>query len=96
MELFVFGRFRVKPGKEKEYEEALAEVVEASRKEAGCLEIYGYQSVKEGRLYYLHSKWKDEEAFEEHAGLAHTVKYIERAEKLIEHGLDVTRTHRIG
>jgi quinol monooxygenase YgiN len=96
MELFVFGRFRVKPGKEKEYEEALREVLEASRKEEGCLEIHGYRSVRDARLYYLHSRWENEEVFEEHARLAHTVKYLERVEELIEHELDVVRTVRIG
>jgi quinol monooxygenase YgiN len=96
MELFVFGRFRVKPGKEKEYEEALREVLEASRKEEGCLEIHGYRSVRDARLYYVHSRWKSEAAFDEHAKLAYTVKYLERVEELIEHELDVTRTVRIG
>jgi quinol monooxygenase YgiN len=95
MELFVFGRFYVKEGKEKEYEEALGEVLEASREEEGCLEIHGYRSVRDRRLYYIHSKWKDEEAFDLHARLPHTVNYLERAKQLIEHELDVTRTERI-
>jgi quinol monooxygenase YgiN len=96
MELFVFGRFYVKEGKEKEYEEALGEVLEASQKEEGCLEIHGYRSLRDRRLYYIHSKWKDEEAFDLHARLAHTVNYLERARELIEHELDVARTERIG
>jgi quinol monooxygenase YgiN len=96
MELFIFGRFRVGAGKEKEFEEAMQEVLEASREEAGCLEIHGYRSVRDGRLFYVHSRWKDEEAFEVHARMEHTVRFVERAEELIEHELDVTRAERIG
>ena len=96
MELFVFGRFHVKVGKEKAYAEALGEVLRASRGEEGCLEIHGYRSVRDARLYYIYSKWKSEAAFDEHARMAHTVKYLKRAEELIEHELDVARTVRIG
>jgi quinol monooxygenase YgiN len=96
MELFVFGRFHVGAGKEKEFAEALREVAVASREEAGCLEIHGYRSIRDARLFYVHSRWKDEEAFEVHARLPHTVKFLERAEELIDHELDVTRAERIG
>jgi quinol monooxygenase YgiN len=40
---------------------------------------------------YIHSRWVDEAAFELHATLPHTLRFLERAEKLIDHPLDVTR-----
>ncbi len=56
MELFIFGRFRVRAGEEEEFAEALREVVKASREEAGCLEIHGYRGVRDRRLFYVHSR----------------------------------------
>jgi len=96
MALYSFGRFHVHLGKEATFEEVLSEVLVASRAEAGCLEIHGYRSKRDGRLYYIHSRWRDEEAFDAHAKLPHTVKFLERVEALIDHPLDMTRTERIG
>ena len=59
MELYIFGRFLVLDGKESVFEAALGELVTATRAEAGCLEVHGYRGVRNARLYYLHSRWKD-------------------------------------
>ena len=96
MELYIFGRFHVLAGKGSAFEEALREVLVASREEAGCLDIHWFRSIRDRRLFYVHSRWRDEEAFEVHARLPHTVKFLERAEALIDHALDVTRAERIG
>ena len=96
MELYIFGRFHVRLGKEETFTEVLREVISASRREQGCLEINGYRSVRDERLFYLHSRWTNEDAFEAHAVMAHTVKFIDQAEALIDHPLDVSRTSRIG
>src|ERR1700756_5298847 len=81
MELYIFGRFLVLDGKESAFEEALGEVVTATRAEVGCLEVHGYRGVRNARLYYLHSRWKDVEVFEAHAPRepAETAPYWERA-----------------
>lgn len=96
MELFIFGWFHVVQGKENEFADALREVLRASREEAGCTEIHGYRAIRDARLFYVHSRWKDEEAFELHARLPHTVRFLATAERLSEHPLDVTRAERIG
>ena len=95
MGIYIFGRFRVRVGEEAGFAEALREVVAASREEPGCVEIHAYRGTRDGRLFYVHSRWRDEEAFEAHARLAHTVKFLECAEAAIEHALDVTRAERI-
>jgi quinol monooxygenase YgiN len=76
--------------------EALRDVVAPSREEPGCLGIHAFRSTRDPRLFYVHSRWKDEAAFEAHAALPHTVRFIERVEPLIDHPLDVTRAERIG
>jgi quinol monooxygenase YgiN len=95
MEIYIFGRFRVRVGEEAAFAEALREVVTASREEAGCVEIHGYRGMRDRRLFYVHSRWRDEEAFEAHARLPHTVRFLQRAEAAIADGLDVTRAERI-
>ena len=95
MELYIFGRFLVLDGKESVFEDALRDVVTATRAEAGCLEVHGYRSVRNARLYYLHSRWKDVETFELHAKLPHTEKFLERVEKLLAEPRDVKRCERI-
>ena len=52
--------------------------------------IHGFRSTREPRLFYIHSRWVDEAAFDKHSGLPHTVEFLERAEALIDHPLDVT------
>lgn len=95
MELFIFGRFHTREGKEAAVADAIIEVTAASRAEPGCLGIHGYRSTRDPRLFYIHSRWVDEEAFELHARLQHTLRFIERVEQLIDHPLDVTRAKKI-
>lgn len=96
MELFIFGRFQARPGDERAVEEALRDVVGPSREEAGCLSIQAFRSTRDRRLFYIHSRWVDEAAFDHHATLPHTVRFIERVQALIDHPLDVTRARLVG
>jgi quinol monooxygenase YgiN len=91
VELFIFGRFHARPGNEPAVETALQTVVAASREEAGCLGIHAFRSARDPQLFYIHSRWVDEAAFDLHATLPHTVRFIEDVERLIDHPLDVTR-----
>jgi quinol monooxygenase YgiN len=91
MELFVFGRFHVRPGCEDAVVEAIHGVLGPSREEPGCLSIHAFRSTRDPRLFYIHARWADEAAFDLHAGQPHTVQFIERVEPLIDHHLDVTR-----
>ena len=92
MELFVFARFHAREGEEAALERAIRETVTASREEAGCLNIHAFRSVRDPRLFYIHSRWQDEAAFDLHAEMPHTARFLARAQPLIDHALDVTRT----
>jgi quinol monooxygenase YgiN len=96
MELFIFARFHARPGNEGPVAQALLDILAPSREELGCLSIHAFQSIRAPRLFYIHSRWEDEAAFEYHASLPHTVRFVERVEPLIDHPLDVTRAGRIG
>lgn len=95
MELFIFARFHALEGQEAAVAAALRDVVGPSRAEPGCLAIAAYRSVRDPQLFWLHSRWIDEAAFETHADLPHTLRFLERVQKLIDHPLDVTRTHPV-
>jgi len=92
MELFIFARFHARAGQEEAIAAALREVIIPTREEAGCLGIEAFRSIRDQGLFYIHSRWIDEAAFDFHAGLPHTVQFIQRVEPLIDHPLDVTRT----
>lgn len=90
-ELITIGRFHAKEGCEESLEQAIREAWGPARDEPGNVSIQWYRSVRDPRLFFVYSVWKDVEAFEVHADLPHTEKLIETAEKLIDHPLDVTR-----
>jgi quinol monooxygenase YgiN len=91
MELSIFARFHARKGQENAVAAELREVTAASRMEAGCRFIAAYRATREPRLFHIHSRWTDEAAFEAHAGLPHTVRFLDRVQPLIDHPLEVTR-----
>jgi len=95
MEMFIFARFRARDGRESTVAETLREVLAPTLEEAGCLSIHAFRSKRDPRLFYIHSRWRDEAAFDYHAELPHTVRFIERIEPLIDHPLDITRAEMI-
>ena len=78
-------------GQECAVEKALHDVAGPSRDESGCLGLNVFRSTRDLRLF-IHAHWSDEAAFEIHARLPHTVRFIDTAELLIDHLLDLTRT----
>ncbi len=96
MEQYVFVRLYASAGQESAVEEALREVTGPSLEEAGCLSFHIFRSMRDRRLFYIHSRWVDETAFQVHAGLPHTVRFLERVDALLDQPRDVTRTQLIG
>jgi quinol monooxygenase YgiN len=95
VEQYVFVRLHAREGEESGVEEALREVAGASRQEHGCLSFHAFRSVRDQRLFYIHSRWVDEVAFERHAELAHTVRFLERVDILLDEPRNVTRTEMV-
>ena len=95
MELSIFARFHARKGMEAEVDEALRQQVPCVWDEAGCLEIGAYRSTRDPRLFWIASHWADEAAFEVHAELPNTVRFIERMQALIDHPFEVSRASRI-
>jgi quinol monooxygenase YgiN len=51
--------------------------------------------MRDRRLFYIHSRWKSEAAFQTHAELPHTVRFLKRLDMLLDQPRDVTRTELI-
>lgn len=95
MELFIFARFHAREGKQDAVEAALREEIPQAHKEPGCLAINAYRSARDPTLFFIHSRWTDEKAFDAHAEMQHTLHFIRSVEPLIDHALDVNRTNLI-
>jgi len=93
---YVFVRLHAREGEESAVEEALREVTGPSREEAGCLSFHTFRSMRDPRLFFIHSRWVDAAAFQRHAELPHTVRFLERVEALLDQPRDVTRTQLLG
>ena len=93
---YVFVRLHAREGEENAVEEALREVTGPSRQEPGCLSFHTFRSMRDRRLFYIHSRWVDEAAFQAHAELPHTVRFLKRVDALLDQPRDVTRTEMIG
>jgi quinol monooxygenase YgiN len=96
MEIYIFARFHAREGQERAVDEAIREVLPPTAAESGCLGIQAFRSVRDERLFFIHSRWKDEAAFDRHAALPHTRRFLERVEAAIDHPLDVNRTVSLG
>ena len=96
MDQYVFVRLHAREGEESAVEEALREVTGPSREESGCLSFHIFRSMRDRRLFYIHSRWVDEAAFQAHADLPHTVRFLQRVDALLDQPRDATRTEMIG
>ena len=95
MEQYVFVRLQAREGEERAVEQALRDVVGPSREEQGCLSFHLFRSMRDRRLFYIHSRWMDEAAFQTHAELSHTVRFLACVDALLDQPRDVSRTELI-
>ncbi len=95
MALDTIVRFHARPGQEETIAAAMREAAPAVRAEPGCLGIDYFRSSRDPALFYIHSRWQDEAAFEIHADLPHTIRFLERVEPAMDHELQVARVTRL-
>jgi quinol monooxygenase YgiN len=93
--LFIFARFHAREGRADAVAAALRETVAATRDEPGCLEIEAFRSTRDPALFYIHSHFVDEAAFEAHAALPRVSAFVDHMETLIDHPFEATRTARL-
>lgn len=89
-------RLEPQPGKETEFREELLRVVEPARAEMGCVAIHVFESLREPFAFAIHSEWADEAAFDRHAQLPHTVRFLAAAKRLLTYPVQGLRSRHIG
>ena len=95
MSIHFFVRFEPRPGKEMGFREELLRVIEPTRAEIGCVAIHAFESLRPPLVFAIHSEWVDEAAFELHAQLPHTVRFLGAAEKLLTHPVQGLRSREL-
>lgn len=96
MPLHTFVRFEPVPGKENLLREELKLVVEPTRAEPGCIRIHLYEALREPLVFYIHSEWVDEAAFDDHPQLPHMTRFLGLVQELTTHPVKGIRTKQIG
>jgi quinol monooxygenase YgiN len=96
LSIHVFVRFEPLPGKETEFREELLRVVGPTRAEIGCVAMHVFESLREPFTFAIHSEWVDEAAFEAHARLPHTSRFLAAARGLLGHSVLGLRVREIG
>jgi quinol monooxygenase YgiN len=96
MSMHFIVRFEPQPGKEAEFRETMLRNLAPTRAEKGCLAIRGFETIREPLVFSIYSEWVDEAAFELHARLPHTVRFLQAAEKLLTHTVQGLRLREIG
>jgi quinol monooxygenase YgiN len=95
VQLYIFVRFDPKPGNEQRLREELLLLLEPTRTEAGCIRMQLYESTREPSVFFVHSQWTDEAAFDAHAQTPHMKRFLGLVDELITHPLQATRTKKI-
>src|SRR5215472_14972036 len=96
MSFHSFIRFEPKPGKRAQLADELTRLLEPTRGEPGCTRIHLYEAIRDPSVFYFHSEWTDEAAFDAHTQTPHMVRFLSLIDDLITHPLKAVRTKRIG
>jgi quinol monooxygenase YgiN len=94
-ELFIFITFQATPGHEEALATAMRKVIARTREEPGCRVVAGYRSCRDPSLFYIHSHWVDDEAFEVHSSLPHTVLFLESTKALLDGPVEIAKTRPV-
>ena len=95
MEPYIFARFHSREARDEEVAALLRDQVAFVRNEPGCLAIGAYRPARDPRPFNIHSRWIDEAAFDAHAALANTLRFVGRIESFVDDPLEVTRSKSI-
>lgn len=93
--IFIFARLHAAPGNREAVRAAMRRIQGPTRLEPGCIGYGAFQSVRDPDEFYIQSRWKDLQAFEEHAELPHTVRFVAEVEPLLDHDFKATVAEQI-
>jgi len=76
--------FRLKGGKQSQFEAALDRVLECSSTESGFVRCERYRDVEDPSLYLLYEIWADSGALESHVKTDYFARFMEETDSLLE------------
>jgi quinol monooxygenase YgiN len=94
--IHTFVRFEPLPGKQQQLRDELMQLLGPTRAEPGCIRIQLFEAVRDPLVFYFHSEWVDEAAFDAHAKLPHMTRFLGLVGGLTTHPVKATRTKQIG
>lgn len=92
MHLHIIASIHAAVEREMAVESALVALLAPSRAESGCLAMDAFRSLDDERLFYIHSQWQDEAAFQRHTALPHAVAFMGEVTALIDRPIEAIRT----
>lgn len=95
MPLHAFVRFEAIPEREQQLRAELKSLLGPTRAEPGCIRIHLYEALREPLVFYIHSEWVDEAAFDAHRKLPHMTRFLGLAGGLVTHPVKGLRMKQI-
>ena len=86
--LFVVAKAKTNAGKDQEFLQVTKELIAETRKEAGCVSYFLYQSTEDITEFTFLEQWESQAALDAHAASPHFVKFQNAAESILA-GLDI-------
>ena len=81
--IYVVATFRIRPGALEPFVEAACELIDAARREPGCLYYDLHASVTEPDRMMCYEQWSDRAAFDLHSAAAHMTAFIAATEAFV-------------
>ena len=95
MSVHFIVQFHPPPDAIADFRSELLMVVHPTRTEPGCRAIRVFESISQPSMFAIHSEWNDEAAFELHARLPHTLRFLAAAERLLGTAIQGLRAREI-
>lgn len=84
MAITINAILKAKPGKAESLREELIKVVQASRKEEGCISYTLHESTENPETFVFYENWRDEDALNRHIESNHYKNYRKNIETLVQ------------
>ena len=89
--IVIAGKIQVKPEKREEAKRAALEMVEATRREAGCISYAFYADLVDPGTFFIFEEWKDDAALGAHFQSEHMARFQQQAAALVAAPPSITR-----
>lgn len=90
-QITVIARLTAKPGFESKLEELLKNLIEPTRKEAGCINYTLHLDLENAGVFYFYENWRSQQDLDRHFETPHLKQALEIAPEILAEPLKLTR-----